>query len=539
MFTSIKSRLRASYILLLVLLVVISGLSISRLQSLNTHLEDIVEEKAALVELSSELNIQAESLASRLLLLFVLEERNQRIDIYKEIDQRNARMDAILNEMNDLVTSEEDQTLVAALSAQKTAYQAELQSTVEAIEFGEQSDAKMQMAGPTRQALRTFLDQANRLSERQSSMMSERQQAALYETDSAIIIAVVTSLIAILAGIIMSILITHSIVTPLNQVITLLANVAKGDLSQKANIKAKGEFAALVSSVESMRIGLVEVIKRIETSAQTVVSSTENMGETVNQVHASSHTQDSMANEIEGSVNGLTEDIRSMASHVSISRNQAQTAHELAQKGSSIISATSKDIISVASYIDETSHAVEKLNEDAAEVAEFVTNIRNIAEQTNLLALNASIEAARAGESGRGFAVVADEVRNLANNTANVTESIDKIITSISAQALKVSQEMEHGQEKMRQGVEQIDSVVEPLSQLEHDSAESLESLDNLNQLAQHQAEEAEQIANRVRDIVTTTQENNIAAKTLATLSDDLTGAANATQSATSTFRLP
>ncbi|WCN07593.1 methyl-accepting chemotaxis protein [Marinomonas mediterranea] len=539
MFTSIKSRLRASYILLLVLLVMISGLSISRLQSLNTNLEEIVEENAALVELSSELNIQAESLASRLLLLFVLEERDQRVDIYKEIDQRNARMDAILEEMQALVTTQQDSSLVTKLAAQKTAYQAELQSTVEAIEFGEQSDAKMQMAGPTRQALQTFLDQANQLSERQRSMMAKNQQDVLYETETASIITIVAGITAIIAGLVMSILITNSIVTPLKQVITLLTNVAKGDLSHKANIQAKGEFEELVSSVESMRNGLIEVIKRIDSSAQTVVTSTENMGHTVNQVHTSSHTQDSMASEIESSVNGLTDDIRSMASHVSVSRNQAQTAHELAQKGSSVISATSKDIISVASYIDETSQAVAKLNEDAAEVAEFVTNIRNIAEQTNLLALNASIEAARAGESGRGFAVVADEVRNLANNTADVTESIDKIITSISTQASQVSKEMEHGQEKMRQGVAQIDSVVEPLSQLEQDSAQSLESLDNLNQLAQHQAEEAEGIANRIREIVAATQENNLAAKTLASLSDDLTGAANATQSATSTFRLP
>ena len=73
-FTSIRSRLRASYLVLLVLLVLVVALSVSRFQLLSGNIRSIVDENAALVELAGELNVNAESLASRLLLLFVLEE---------------------------------------------------------------------------------------------------------------------------------------------------------------------------------------------------------------------------------------------------------------------------------------------------------------------------------------------------------------------------------------------------------------------------------------------------------------------------------
>ncbi|MDW6003572.1 methyl-accepting chemotaxis protein [Vibrio mangrovi] len=538
-FSSIRGRLRASYLVLLVLLIAVLAVAITRFQFLSGSIRSIVDENAALVELTGELNVNAESLASRLLLLFVLDNRDERVAIYKELDDLNQRMDESLAHMAKLVKTPADQQAVTALKKQRVVYQDALQATVEALEFGEPEEAKKLMSGQTRDELRTFLNQTKLMADKQRSLMQSRQQKILSESELAIFTIIGEGILAVIIGAVMSVLITRSIVNPLNQVMKLLDQVAKGDLSQSITLKQKGEIGQLIGSVTHMRTGLADVIERIDLSAQTVVEAVTNIRTSVSDVQTGSGEQESMANDIQISVSELSNGVKMMAEHVSVSRNQAEAAHTLAKHGKDVITTAAEDITTVAAYIEETSHSVMELKESAAKVTDFVGKIRNIAEQTNMLALNASIEAARAGESGRGFAVVADEVRNLATSTAIVTESIDQVITSIADLSLRISDEMVQGQEKMHQGVQQIENVVEPLNQLESDSAESLNSLDDLSQLAQQQASEANEIAAYITRIVAVTTDNGHAASRLSQLTDDLSGAAEQTKTATATFTLP
>jgi methyl-accepting chemotaxis protein len=538
-FTSIRGRLRASYLVLLALLVLVVVLSVSRFQLLSGNIRSIVDENAALVELTGELNVNAESLASRLLLLFVLEERNARVAIYKEIDERNKSLDTNLEKMALLVQTPKDKASIEVLKKQRKVYQAALQATVEALEFGELDDAKKLMAGTTRNELQTFLKQTSALSEYERNMMQGRQKEVLSESELAIWLTVGVGLLAVLIGLVMSVLISRSIVNPLNYVIALLDKFARGDLSQDITSEQKGEIGQLLDSVKRMQVSLAGVVMKIDKSAKTVVTAVSEIRTNVADVNQGSNTQAVMANDIQGSVSELSNSANVMADHVSVSRNQAEAAHDLAKHGKKVITSAATDITAVAAYIEETSKAVAELNQSAMTVTEFVNSIRNVAEQTNLLALNASIEAARAGESGRGFAVVADEVRNLATNTAEVTASIDKVITTISSLSMQISNEMVQGQEKMRHGVAQIEDVVAPLSQLEADAATSLESLDGLSQLAQQQAREANDIAEHIRRIVEVTVSNEQTSKRLSKLTDALSGAAEQTHEATSTFILP
>ncbi len=113
--------------------------------------------------------------------------------------------------------------------------------------------------------------------------------------------------------------------------------------------------------------------------------------------------------------------IEAMSGQVSAQAQQAAAAVEEISASSQELAATTEKVSSLAEA------AVERVKE----TAHILDMSRAIASETKLLSLNASIEAARAGEVGRGFAVVAQEMQKLAQNSAEATETINKILAEI------------------------------------------------------------------------------------------------------------
>lgn len=106
-----------------------------------------------------------------------------------------------------------------------------------------------------------------------------------------------------------------------------------------------------------------------------------------------------------------------------------------------------------ANELTQVSERMGTLEGHVTSISGLVRTVNRIADQTNLLALNATIEAARAGEAGRGFSVVAQEVKELANTTKNanreISETLDRIATSVTSLSASVTSSVEMMQQSM------------------------------------------------------------------------------------------
>ncbi|BFU42510.1 methyl-accepting chemotaxis protein [Krasilnikovia sp. MM14-A1004] len=95
---------------------------------------------------------------------------------------------------------------------------------------------------------------------------------------------------------------------------------------------------------------------------------------------------------------------------------------------------TEEVTVAVVRQADDAATVIKALAESSAQIMAASDIIQSIAAQTNLLALNATIESARAGESGKGFAVVANEVKELARQSGENADSINRTLTEVRTQ---------------------------------------------------------------------------------------------------------
>jgi methyl-accepting chemotaxis protein len=128
---TIRQRLTISYAIVLIFLLAIVLISLQRFDLQAQSMHDVVEGDAARAELASAINLHAETATSRLLLLFVLEDREQRTAIYQEIDAQNTEIDQALRDFRALMTEPESQAMLARLESLRKDYEMHFSATVE------------------------------------------------------------------------------------------------------------------------------------------------------------------------------------------------------------------------------------------------------------------------------------------------------------------------------------------------------------------------------------------------------------------------
>ncbi|ABV66898.1 methyl-accepting chemotaxis protein [Aliarcobacter butzleri RM4018] len=267
-------------------------------------------------------------------------------------------------------------------------------------------------------------------------------------------------------------------------------------LKMEANDERGGVFETLVNGLNTLQQTLTQMLVENKTNGLTLDKSSNVLLANVDKLNLSSNEAAASLEETAAALEEVTSNVR----------NNTQNIAQMAKLSTEVTASASQG----EKLANETTVAMDEINNQVNLINEAIGVIDNIAFQTNILSLNAAVEAATAGEAGKGFAVVAGEVRNLASRSAEAAREIKTIVenaTSKANQGKSIATNMIEGYKELNQNISQTISLI---SDIQNASKEQLLGIEQINDAVtqlDRQTQQNAMIASQTHDVALITDE--------------------------------
>jgi methyl-accepting chemotaxis protein len=272
----------------------------------------------------------------------------------------------------------------------------------------------------------------------------------------------------------------------LDEVGSLLAAVADGDLDRRITSKLEGRFEELARDANSTVENLSGIVRQIRAATEAINTAAREIASGNADLSVRTEQQAASLEEAASSMEELTSTVRQNADNARQANELAISASDVATNGGDVVG----QVVSTMGEIDASSK----------QIVEIIIVIDGIAFQTNILALNAAVEAARAGEQGRGFAVVASEVRSLAPRSASAAQEIKALIGSSVDKVEQGTALVDQAGKTMREVVTGVKRVTDIMADISAASTEQSTGIEQVSQTVLQMDEVTQQNAALVEE---------------------------------------
>ena len=277
----------------------------------------------------------------------------------------------------------------------------------------------------------------------------------------------------------------HTIARDINRLLFVIDSFKKYDFTARL----PNPYAKIAVAMNELGDEISALLKQSYGTGLMLENSSQELLENVNTLNQSSNSAAASLEETAAALEEITSTVISNASNVELMTRFSSEVSNSAKKGQQLA--------------NQTTNAMDEINNQVNRINEAIAVIDQIAFQTNILSLNAAVEAATAGEAGKGFAVVAQEVRNLASRSAEAAKEIKNIVenaTSKANEGKNISFEMIQGYTEL---LENIEKQTQTINEIATASKEQQAGISQINDAVTGLDQQTQQNANIASDTKT------------------------------------
>jgi methyl-accepting chemotaxis protein len=379
-----------------------------------------------------------------------------------------------------------------------------------------------------------------------------------------ILAAIFTLLIIIATGFLISV----TIISPLNLLVTLTRRVSQGDTEARANIRGRDEISQVAASINGMLDRILLLMQEaqsrhadLQAQIQKLIGEVSGLGEgnlriqaqvTSNELGVLASSFNMMTEELNtlvvnvkilasgvqmatlqvfgymeqlvdntdtqlhhttqaaGEVSHLASSSHRIAERAQMLAEVAREARQAALRGRQSVQQTIDGMKHINENVGVTSTKVIMLGERSREINNIMEVISNIAQQTNRLALDASVQAAVAGEHGKAFGAVAVDIRRLAERVKEQSALISQIVRGVLEDINTTSVSMRETKLETATGERlamEVSNTLEVMfSAIERQASE----IEVTNQVARQQRQASIRVAEMMQQVADSTRQSSV-----------------------------
>ncbi|EJY55450.1 methyl-accepting chemotaxis sensory transducer [Alicyclobacillus hesperidum URH17-3-68] len=344
-----------------------------------------------------------------------------------------------------------------------------------------------------------------------------------------------TAISIIVSALIITWLVQILAIRPLHGVITVLRDIAAGNLTARSGYRSRDEIGQLAHELNAMAEQLNRLVSGVGAAAEQLAAAAEELAASAEQTGKASEQIAVTVQEVSVGVGrqeerierstdvftSIAQGITDIAKRFRAVSQSVAAATESATAGGSTVRAAMEQMASIQQSVAALAGVVQGLGERSAEIGAIVDVMTRIARQTHLLSLNAAIEAARAGESGRGFAVVADEVRKLAEQSADQATQIAELIESIQAETNAAVESMTASTQEVAAGMDMVRSTEVSFAEIEASVRAVTDHIGEVSGFMDRIANGTEQLQDGIAELTRVSSMTNAGMQTVAASTEE------------------